>query len=69
MSHINIQPTTDTIYWILQNITNSNYLSGSTQIGQTTEANDNWTIYLSTTNRTEWENECILLDIEYDTSA
>ncbi len=66
MSHININPTNENIYWILQNLTNSHYMTGITNIGQITEANDDWSLYFSTTNREHWETQCLALNIPYE---
>jgi hypothetical protein len=66
MSHIDINANNASIYWILQNLINSQYMSGITDIGQITEASDDWSLYFSTTNREHWETQCLALNIPYE---
>jgi hypothetical protein len=66
--HVYINAATNIQYWILYNATNDRYLSGITEIGQITEANDRWSLHLSTEDVDEWTDECLSLGISHDLS-
>lgn len=59
---INIEYPDVTKYWILKN--NDNYEKGQTDPGQVTTAGDFWSIHLLTTDKNEWEQECLLLGLD-----
>lgn len=61
--HIDIVAVNETVFWILHNIVTNEYLSGQTEIGQTTQGSDNWSIYFQTTNEEYWRAECDSLNI------
>ena len=65
--HININSPIEITYWILHNTDNNRYLSGVTDPGQTTDASDTWELHMVTTNMQQWIDECILLNISYET--
>lgn len=58
---INIEYPSNTTYWILTN--GSVFIKGITEVNQVTSANDDWTIHLQTENESEWQNECVSLNI------
>lgn len=59
---INIEYPESTTYWILKN-TQNKYIQGQTEPTQITDANENWQIYLITTNKNEWEEMCESLNL------
>ena len=64
MTHISINTTNKTVYWIFYNTSDQTYLSGQTAIGQVSEASDqNWSLHLQTTIHEQWVEECNNLDI------
>ena len=61
-------PTQDSEQFIpILSFETSMTLSGLTDPGQTTDASDAWELHMVTTNMQQWIDECLLLNISYET--